>query len=132
MRDDQIPQGVSASMAYVEFCKLRDQRRCGEEAPEHSELRAFELAVAGVRARPAAPILRIELPDGYCVAFERASSGSRNWVMRNAAGQVQGALGPFQAQLVECALQSGLAAGRHTQMIAIPMIEEGCGAEGVL
>jgi hypothetical protein len=35
--------GASMS-AYEKFCTLRDQRRHGEEAPEHTEKRAFELA----------------------------------------------------------------------------------------
>lgn len=32
------------SSIYEEFCKLRDQRRHGEEAPEYTEKRAFEIA----------------------------------------------------------------------------------------
>lgn len=31
--------------AYEKFCTLRDQRRHGEEAPQHTEKAAFELAV---------------------------------------------------------------------------------------
>ena len=34
------------SSIYEEFCKLRDQRRHGEEAPEYTEKRALELALA--------------------------------------------------------------------------------------
>lgn len=56
---------------YEEFCKLRDQRRHGEEAPEHTEKRAFDLALAQ-HAQPALaahaascanthPVLSVEL-----------------------------------------------------------------------
>lgn len=37
---------------YQRFCTLRDQRRAGEEAPEHTEKRAFEIAVLTLISTP--------------------------------------------------------------------------------
>lgn len=38
---------------YKTFCALRDQRRAGEEAPEYTEKRAFEIAVLALISKPA-------------------------------------------------------------------------------
>ncbi len=38
---------------YDQFCALRDKRRAGEEAPEHTEKRAFEIAVLTLVSTPA-------------------------------------------------------------------------------
>jgi hypothetical protein len=37
---------ISAMTAYQEFCRLRDQRRAGEEAPQHTEEQALDLAIS--------------------------------------------------------------------------------------
>lgn len=48
---------------YQRFCALRDKRRAGEEAPEHTEKRAFEIAV--LELVTADPMLKTAPVQGY-------------------------------------------------------------------